>query len=78
MTDADGARDQDGGPAAADTLEGPWDEAVLGVDGSPTFLVGERLVRISHATSSIDATQVLRLARTAVARLASSRGPERP
>jgi hypothetical protein len=65
------APDADG--AAADTLEGPWDEAVLGIDGSPEFLVGDRLLRISHATSSIDATQVLRLARTAVARLASSR-----
>lgn len=63
----------DADPAAADTLEGPWDEAVLDVDGSPAFLAGDRLLRISHATSSIDAAQVVRLARTAVARLASSR-----
>ena len=63
----------DADPAAADTLEGPWDEAVLDVDGSPAFLAGDRLLRISHATSSIGASQVVRLARTAVARLPSSR-----
>jgi hypothetical protein len=63
----------DADPAAADTLEGPWEQAVLDVDGSPAFLVGDRLLRISHATSSIDAAQVVRLARVAVARLASSR-----
>jgi hypothetical protein len=63
----------DADAAAADTLEGPWDEAVLGVDGSPEFLAGDRLLRISYATSSIDAAQVLRLARIAVPRLASAR-----
>jgi len=63
----------DADPAAADTLEGPWEQAVLDVDGSPAFLAGDRLLRISHATSSADAAQVVRLARIAVPRLASSR-----
>ena len=63
----------DADAAAADTLEGPWDEAIRGLDGSLGFLAGDRLLRISYGTSSIDAAQAVRLARTAMARLASSR-----
>jgi hypothetical protein len=57
---------------AADTLEGPWDEAATELDGSVAFLTGDRLLRVSYGMSSIDAAQAVRLARTAVERLAAT------
>jgi hypothetical protein len=58
---------------AADTLEGPWDEAVMDLDGSLALLAGDRLLRVSYGTSSIDAAQAVRLVRPAVERLARAR-----
>ena len=58
---------------AADTLEGPWDEAATDLDGSLVLLAGDRLLRVSYGTSSIDAAQAVRLARPAVERLVRAR-----
>jgi hypothetical protein len=58
---------------AADTLEGPWDEAATDLDGSLALLAGDRLLRVSYGTSSIDAAQAVRLARPAVDRLMHAR-----
>lgn len=58
---------------AADTLEGPWDEAAVDLDGSLAFLRDDRLLRISYGTSAIDEARVVELARKAVERLVSSR-----
>lgn len=63
----------DASAEAADTLEGPWDEAAVDMDGSLAFLKGDRLLRISYGTSSIDEARAVQLARSAVDRLASSR-----
>ena len=57
---------------AADTLEGPWDEVAVELDGSLAFLTGDRLLRISYITSPVDAQGAIRLARTALPRLASA------
>ena len=63
----------DASAEAADTLEGPWEEAAMDLDGSLAFLKGDRLLRISYGTSSIDAAGAVQLARPAVERLVSSR-----
>jgi hypothetical protein len=57
---------------AADTLEGPWDEAAVDLDGAHFFLTDNRLLRVGYATSSTDAAGAVRLARIAVARLAAA------
>ncbi|MDF2771884.1 MAG: hypothetical protein K0S86_1378 [Geminicoccaceae bacterium] len=58
---------------AADTLEGPWGEAAVDLDGALAFLTGDRPLRISYGTSSNDAARAVQLARPAVDRLASAR-----
>ena len=58
---------------AADTLEGPWDEAAIGADGQVAMLTGDRMLEIAFLTSSTDITGALRLARTALPRLAAVR-----
>jgi hypothetical protein len=58
---------------AADTLEGPWDEAAIGLDGQLAVLKGDRLLQIGYLTSSTDAAGAVRLARVAVERLAAAR-----
>jgi hypothetical protein len=59
---------------AADTLDGPWDDVVLGLDGRLALLKGDRLLSIGFATSSTDQAGALKLARIALARLASGTG----
>ena len=56
---------------AADTLEGPWDEVAIGVDGQVAMLTGDRMLEIAFLTSSTDITGALRLARSALPRLAA-------
>jgi hypothetical protein len=58
---------------AADTLEGPWDEVAIGADGQVAMLTGDRVLEIAFLTSSTDITGALRLARTALPRLAAAR-----
>jgi hypothetical protein len=58
---------------AADTLEGPWDEVAIGVDGQVAMLTGNRMLEIGFLTSSTDITGALRLARTALPRLVAVR-----
>jgi hypothetical protein len=58
---------------AADTLEGPWDEAAIGLDGQLAVLKGDRLLQIGYLTSSTDAAGAVRLARVAVERLTAAR-----
>ena len=56
---------------AADTLDGPWDDVMLGLDGTLAFLKGDRLLEVEYLTSSADAAGAVRLARVALQRLAS-------
>lgn len=64
------------GVVAADTLEGPWDEVVVGMDGDLLLRKGARSLTISYLESSTDAAGAIRLARPALARLAAV--PEEP
>ena len=63
--------------AAADTLDGPWDDVALGLDGNLAFLKGDQLLEIAFATSSTDQAGAMKLARIALERLASN-PPTRP
>jgi len=58
---------------AADTLEGPWDEVAIGVDGQLAMLTGDRMLEVGFLTSSTDITGAIRLARAALPRLAGPR-----
>jgi hypothetical protein len=63
----------DEGPEAADTLEGPWDEAASEpATGDLVFLKGDRVLRVSYGTSSTNAAGAVRLASRALERLAST------
>jgi hypothetical protein len=56
--------------AAADTLEGPWEEAAAnGSTGQLFFLKNDRMLEIMFVTSSTDRVGALRLARAAMERL---------
>jgi hypothetical protein len=56
--------------AAADTVEGPWEEAAAnGMTGQLYFLKGDRMLEIGYLTSSTDRAGAVRLARTAVEKL---------
>jgi len=69
------AEDREG--AAADTLDGPWDDVALGLDGNLAFLKGDQLLEIAFATSSTDQAGALKIARIALERLAAV-PPARP
>jgi len=56
--------------AAADTLEGPWEEAAAnGTTGQLYFLKGDRMLEVNYVTSSTDRAGAVRLARSAVEKL---------
>jgi hypothetical protein len=56
--------------AAADTLEGPWEEvAANGSTGQMYFLKNDRMLEVNFVTSSTDRTGALRLARAAMEKL---------
>jgi hypothetical protein len=57
----------------ADTLEGPWDEVAIGVDGQLAMLKGERMLEIGYLTSSTDVAGAIRLAGPALRRLEAAR-----
>jgi hypothetical protein len=54
---------------SADTLDGPWDNVQLGLDGTLEFLKGDRLLEVEYLTSSTDASGAVKLARIALKRL---------
>ena len=64
------------GVVAADTLEGQWDDVVVGMDGELVFRKGARALTISYLKSSADASGAIRLSRSALKRLAAV--PEEP
>jgi hypothetical protein len=56
--------------AAADTLEGPWEEAAAnGSTGQMYFLKNDRMLEITFVTSSTDRAGAVRLARAAMEKL---------
>jgi len=63
---------------AADTLEGPWDEAAVGLSGELILLKGSRSLSIGYLMSSTDAAGAIKLAAPALRRLAAEPVPARP
>ena len=63
--------------AAADTLEGAWDEVAFGVDGI-VFRVKARSLTVRYANSATDLAGALKLARPALERLGAVPEPARP
>jgi hypothetical protein len=61
-----------------DTLEGPWDDAIVGLSGELLLLKGPHALGIRYQMSSTDAAGALRLAGPALKRLAAAPEPERP
>jgi hypothetical protein len=61
-----------------DTLEGPWDDAVVGLSGELWLLKGSRALGIRYLMSATDAAGAIRLAGPALQRLAAAPEPERP
>lgn len=57
-----------GGTAAADTLEGPWDQVAGGPSGEIYFLKGDALLEVQYATSSTGVAGAVSLARLALGR----------
>jgi len=63
-----------GDPEAADTIEGPWDQAAaMPLSASYAFLTGDRSLEVAYGTSSTDAAGAIRLSTIAVPRLAKAR-----
>lgn len=61
-------------PEAADTIEGPWEEAAWdNTTGDLLFRIGDRALKVSFGTSSTDAKGALRLVPSALDRLKSAR-----
>lgn len=56
---------------SADTLEGPWDQATMSLDGRLLLLKGDRALDIAYRGSSTDESGALKLARLAIPRLAA-------
>jgi len=59
--------------AAADTLEGPWDQATLTPDGRLELVKGDRALEVEYQVSSTDEIGALKLARVAMRRLAAAK-----
>lgn len=59
----------------ADTLDGPWEDVTIGLNGRMGFLTGDRFLQVVYLTSSTDAAGAVRLARIAIDRLAASSLP---
>jgi len=58
--------------AASDTLEGPWDQAASGLDGTLYFLKDDRILTVSYRASKADLAGAVRLAQQAVTRLGAA------
>jgi hypothetical protein len=63
--------DQEG--QAADTLEGPWDQAAMSLDGRLLVLKGDRSLEVGYRGSGTDEAGALKLARIALPRLAGAK-----
>jgi hypothetical protein len=61
-----------------DTLEGPWDDAVVDLEGELLLLKGAHALGVRYRASSTDAAGAIRLAEPALRRLAATPEPERP
>lgn len=57
------------GSEAADTLDGPWDQAGSGIDGALYFLKGDQMLEIQYRAAAIDPAAAVKLAAAAVPRL---------
>lgn len=66
---------QDPDAEMADTLDGPWEDVVIGLAGRIGFLTGDRFLQVGYLTSSTDAAGAVRLARIAIDRLVASSPP---
>jgi len=62
----------------ADTLEGSWDDAVVGMSGELVFQKGTRSLTVAYLESSTDASGAIRLSEKALVRLAAVPEPPRP
>lgn len=62
----------------ADTMEGPWDDAVIGLAGDLVLAKGGRSLSIGYLMSSTDVAGAVRLASPALGRLAAAEAPARP
>ena len=62
----------------ADTMEGPWDDAVVGLSGDLVFTKGARSLSIGYRMSSTNAAGAIRLAGPALERMAAAPEPSRP
>lgn len=59
-----------------DTLEGPWDEAVVDMEGQLLLRKGSDALAVGYRASSTDAAGAIRLAKPALERLATPSPPE--
>jgi hypothetical protein len=65
------------GVVSADTLEGQWDDVVVGMTGVLVFRKGARSLTISYLNSSTNAAGAIRLSGPALKRLAAVPEPKR-
>lgn len=59
--------------ASADTLEGPWDQAAMTLDGRLLLLKGDRSLEVGYHGSATNEAGALKLARIALPRLAGTK-----
>lgn len=65
-------------PNGADTLEGTWDDIVVGLAGDLSLRKGARALTISYINSSTDLAGAIKLSGPALTRLAAVPEPDRP
>ena len=65
-------------PNGADTLEGTWDDIVVGLAGDLSLRKGARALTINYVNSSTDLAGAIKLSGPALTRLAAVPEPERP
>ena len=68
-----GAMAADSEAAAADTIEGSWDETAISRDGRLLLRKDDRAIELEYETSSTDKAGALKLGRIAIERLASGK-----
>ena len=68
-----GAMASDSEAAAADTIEGAWDETAISRDGRLLLRKDDRAVELEYETSSTDKAGALKLGKIAIERLASGK-----
>ena len=61
----------------ADTVEGPWDDAAIGLAGDLVLVKGGRSLSIAYLMSSTDVAGAVRLAGPALERLGAAKAPAR-